>query len=168
MPGIANSIVRECLAALSSLHRAGIVHLEVAPGGRTLLTVDTSGEVRTHRIKNGVAQRPGRVMPSPEGRAPGAGFFGDSQVLVGGADRRVRWFDPATSRPIEITGRRTSVPRVAAGVTREVRRLEFAPDGRSLFTGREIQQERATARLPAQKTTGNRVDVGKVIPVRRK
>jgi serine/threonine-protein kinase len=31
MPGIANSIVRECLAALASLHREGIVHADIKP-----------------------------------------------------------------------------------------------------------------------------------------
>ena len=31
MPGIANSIVRECLAALAALHREGIVHADIKP-----------------------------------------------------------------------------------------------------------------------------------------
>lgn len=31
MPGIANSIVRECLAALAAIHREGIVHADIKP-----------------------------------------------------------------------------------------------------------------------------------------
>lgn len=65
MPGIANAIVRECLAALSALHREGIVHADIKPsnimvkrtGNAKLIDLGAAFEMTDHESPRTVTPR---------------------------------------------------------------------------------------------------------------
>lgn len=108
-------------------HPGEVIAVAFSPDGTDLATVTSAQDACAVRLWDVVNARPNGVLGGPAAGSFGVAYSPDGKTLAnGGWDRAVHLWELATGRE------RLNLPDV---VSRHVRSLSFAPDGRQLVTG---------------------------------